>query len=210
MTMQETISVDSGERFASHPVRRRISKEKLMNGRRATLAPVGLAILFAAASLAQEVKINYDHGADFSRYKTFSWEKVQIANPVWAERIKGAIAADLTAKEGWRPVESGGDIAVVALEIDETHQTLNTYYDAFGGIWSWKGGYTDFTTTTDTYRVGSLVVDLFDAHTKKLVWRGSSSKTLSNKSDKNFKDLDKGVQKMFEHFPPTAKNKDQS
>jgi hypothetical protein len=94
--------------------------------------------------------------------------------------------------------------------MDETHQSLNTYYDAFGGMWSWKGGYTDFTTTVDTYQVGTLVVDLFDANTKKLVWRGSSSKSLSSKSDKNFKNLDKGVQKMFEHFPPAAKNKDQS
>ena len=207
--MQDTIPVDSGERMGSSPPRPRVSKNKPANGRSAIFAPAGIAILFAAASFAQEVKTDYDHGADFSRYKTFSWEKVQIANPVWADRIKAAIAADLN-KEGWRPVDSGGDIAVIALEIDETHQSLNTYYDAFGGTWSWKGGYTDFTTTIDTYQVGTLVVDLFDANTKKLVWRGSSSKSLSSKSDKNFKNLDKGVQKMFEHFPPTAKNKDQS
>ncbi len=180
---------------------------KCINVRRAIFAPVGIALLFAAASSAQEVKTNYDHGADFSRYKTFSWEKIQIADPASADRIKAAIAADLTAKAGWRPVESGGDIAVMALEIDETHQTLNTYYDAFGGIWSWKGGYTDFTTTIDTYQVGTLVVDLFDAKTKKLLWRGSSSKSLSNRSDKNFRNLDKGVQKMFERFPPAKQAK---
>jgi len=203
--MQETISVGCEERFTSHPLRQYVSKEKPMSGHGALFASVGIALLFGAASFAQEVKTEFDHGADFSRYKTFSWEKVQIANPAWADRIKGAIAADLTAKEGWRRVDSGGDIAVVALEMDETHQTLNTYYDAFGGTWTWKGGYTDFTTTIDTYQVGTLVVDLFDANTKKLVWRGSSSKSLSNKSDKNLKNLDNGVQKMFEHFPPAAK-----
>ena len=51
-------------------------------------------------------------------------------------------------------------------------------------------------------RSGTLVVDLFDANTKKLVWRGSSSDALSDKSDKNIKNLDKGVEKMFDHFPP--------
>ena len=61
------------------------------------------------------------------------------------------------------------------------------------------------TTTEDTYKVGTLVVDLFDAKTKKIIWRGSSSDTLSSKSDKNIKDLDKGVQKLFEHFPPSPK-----
>jgi hypothetical protein len=46
------------------------------------------------------------------------------------------------------------------------------------------------------------VVDLFDGKTKKLIWRGSSSDTLSNNSEKNIKNLDKAVHKMFQHFPP--------
>jgi hypothetical protein len=56
------------------------------------------------------------------------------------------------------------------------------------------------------YKVGTLVIDLFDARTKQLIWRGSASDTLADKSDKNIKNLDKGVQKMFEHFPPETKN----
>jgi hypothetical protein len=54
----------------------------------------------------------------------------------------------------------------------------------------------------DTYKVGTLVVDLFDAENRKLVWRAVSSDTLSDKSDKNIKNLNKGMQKMFRHFPP--------
>jgi len=60
------------------------------------------------------------------------------------------------------------------------------------------------TTTEDTYKVGTLVVDLFDPNSKKLIWRGSASDTLSNKSDKNIKNLDRSVLKMFNHFPPQA------
>ena len=60
------------------------------------------------------------------------------------------------------------------------------------------------TTTSDTYTVGTLVVDLFDAKTKNLVWRGVSSGMLSDKSDKNIKSLNRGVQKLFQHFPPDA------
>ena len=108
-------------------------------------------------------------------------------------------------------MESGGDMAIVAIEMTKNQQTLNTFYDGFGGGWGWRrgggfGGFGDATTTTDTYKVGTLVVDMFDAHTKKLVWRGSASDTLSDKSDKNIKNLDKGVQKMFDHFPPGQKN----
>jgi hypothetical protein len=116
------------------------------------------------------------------------------------------VNAALTAK-GWTQVESGGSVAIVAIETTQNQQTLNTFYDGFGGGWGWRrgGGFGDATTTVDTYKVGTLVVDLFDAHNKTLLWRGSSSDTFSNKSDKNIKNLDKGVQKMFEHFPPELK-----
>jgi hypothetical protein len=76
----------------------------------------------------------------------------------------------------------------------------------FGGGWRW-GGIGDATTTTETYRVGTLVIDLFDTNTKKLVWRGSASDTLSNKSEKNIDNLDKGVEKMFKKFPPEPPKK---
>ena len=74
-----------------------------------------------------------------------------------------------------------------------------------GAAGRWGGGFGNATTTVDTYKVGTLVVDLFDANTKKLIWRASSSDTLSDKSDKNIKTLDKNVEKMFEHFPPEVK-----
>jgi hypothetical protein len=110
----------------------------------------------------------------------------------------------LLAAKGWTQVDSGGDVSIVAMEITRNQQTLNTLYDGFGGGWRW-GGFGDVTTTTETYRVGTLVVDLFDAKTKNLIWRGSSSDTLSNNAEKNTKNLDKGVHKMFAHFPPEAK-----
>ena len=162
---------------------------------------IGAMFLLATASFAQQIKTDYDRGADFGQYKTYSWQNVQTQNPLWVDRIKEAVNAALTAK-GWSQVQSGGDIAIMAMEMTQDHQTLNTYYDGFGGGWRWGGGFGDATTTVDHYKVGTLVVDLFDANTKQLVWRGSSSDTLSDKSDKNIKARDKGVDKMFDHFPP--------
>jgi len=164
---------------------------------------IAMFFCFTAASVGQQVKTDYDHNTNFGQYKTYSWEKVQTRDPLLVDRIKDAVNGALTAK-GWTQVESGGDVSVVAMEITHNQQTLNTFYDGFGGGWRW-GGFGDATTTTETYQVGSLVVDLFDAKTKNLIWRGSSSDTLSNNADKNTKNLDKGVQKMFAHFPPEAK-----
>jgi hypothetical protein len=168
---------------------------------------IGIALLCATGSVAQQVKTDYDRSADFSQYKTYSWEKVHTQNPLWVDRIKSAVDSTLAAN-GWTRVESGGNVSIVAMEMTKDHQTLNTYYDDFGGGWGWRrgGGFGDgfgtSTTTEETYRVGTLVVDLFDAKTKKLIWRASASDTLSDKSDKNIKNLDKGVQKMFNRFPP--------
>ena len=113
--------------------------------------------------------------------------------------------ASLSAK-GWTEVPSGGDAAVVAIETTQNQQSLDTFYNGFGGGWRW-GGLGNATTTVETYKVGTLVVDIFDANNKKLIWRGSARDPLSNNSDKNIKELDKGVSKMFNHFPPGAGKK---
>jgi hypothetical protein len=178
----------------------------IMKIQKKVIVLIGLAFFLANASFARQVKTDYDRAANFSQYKTYSWEKVQTADPLWVDRIKAAVNATLAAK-GWTQVESGGDISIIAMEINRDHQILNTYYDDFGGGWRWRGfgGFGESTTTSDTYTVGTLVVDLFDAKTKNLVWRGVSSGMLSDKSDKNINNLNRGVQKMFQHFPPDAR-----
>ena len=105
---------------------------------RTILTSIGTLLLFAAVSPAQQVKTDYDRSANFSQYKTYSWQKVQTQDPLWVDRIKAAVNATLQAK-GLTPVESGGDIAIVALEMTRNQQTLNTFYDGFGGGWRWRG-----------------------------------------------------------------------
>src|ERR1700730_4887987 len=167
---------------------------------------IGLVLFLANASFAQQVKTDYDRAANFSQYKTFSWKKVQTPDPLWVDRIKAAVDAALAAK-GWTQVESGGDISIVAIEINRDQQTLNTFFDNVGGGFGRRGfgglgGFGESTTTPETYTVGTLVVDLFDAKTKNLVWRGVSSGMLYNKSNKNIKNVDGGWKGRFRPFLP--------
>ena len=104
---------------------------------RTIFASVGIVFLFASASFAQQVKTDYDRSANFSQYKTYSWEKVQTQDQLWVDRIKEAVNTTLAAK-GLTPVVSGGDIAIVAIEMTKDQQTLNTFYDGFGGGCSGK------------------------------------------------------------------------
>ena len=172
------------------------------------LVLMGMVLLFAGKLSAGQVKTDYDRKANFGQYKTYSWEQVKTKDPLDVDRIKSAVNAALAAK-GWTQVDSGGDVSVVAMEMTHTQQTLNTFYDGFGGGWGWRGfgGIGEATTTTETYKEGTLVVDLFDAKTKQLVWRGRSSDTLSNNSNKNIQNMDKDVVKMFKNFPPDSSKK---
>ena len=176
-----------------------------MKLQRFALVLMGIMLLFAGRLSAQDVKTDYDHNADFTQYKTYSWEHVQTKDPLFIERIKSAVNAALAAK-GWTQVDSGGGVSIIAIQTTQEQQTLNTFYDGFGGGWGWRrfggGGFGEATTTTDTYKVGTLVVDLYDTKTKQLLFRGTSSDTLSNNSNKNTENLDKGVEKMFKKFPP--------
>jgi hypothetical protein len=176
------------------------------------------ALLSICSLSAQQVKTDYDHSTNFSQYKTYSWVQVKTSNSLWDGRVKADVNSVLVAK-GLSEVPSGGDLAVVASRTSQDQQTLNTFYDGlggFGGGWGWRGfgrggfgggGFGESTTTTETYKVGTLIVDLFDGKTKSLLWRGSASEDLSGNSNNNIKNLDKETEKMFQHFPPNSGKK---
>jgi hypothetical protein len=163
---------------------------------------LSLAALIAGGAPAAKVVTDYSHSTDFSRFKTYSWLKVDAGDSLWEDRIMHAVDAQLAAR-GLTKVPQGGDLAVAALGAAHNEQTLYTFYDTFGGGWYWHGfGTGTAITTVENTPVGTLALDLFEGSTKKLVWRGTASDTLSHKPEKNEKKLVKAVGKMFEHFPP--------
>lgn len=162
-----------------------------------------LAFLFCAVTaFAVDVVTDYDHQANFERYHTYSWAKVETPNPLWDDRVKEAVDRALQEK-GWQKVPEGGDVSLVAVGLTHDKPTLQTFYDAMPG-WGWTG-FANATTTVEHYREGTLVLDMFDSQSKKLIWRGSATDLLSNKPEKNEKKLEGAVHKMFEHFPPQRK-----
>jgi hypothetical protein len=182
-------------------------KEAHMKPMRHTAICTLFVMALLGSAFAQKVQTDFDHQANFSQYKTYSWQEIKPANSLWDARIKNAVDAQLAAK-GWTQVPSGGDVAVVAIKTTQTQRTLQTFYDGMGGGWGWRrfggGGFGDATTTEQDYKEGTLVIDFYDAKTKQLIWRGSAQDTLSDKAAQNEKNLDKGVAKMFKAFPPSS------
>jgi hypothetical protein len=166
----------------------------------------GIFVLLACAlAMLASVKTDYSHSVDFAKYKTYSWIKVSVQDPLWEDRVMRSIDSQLTAK-GWTKTDTGGDASVAAYGSTKDEKTLQTWYDGFGGGWRWRGfGDGMATTTVENTPVGTLVVDIFDTPTQKLIWRGAGSDTLSGKLDKDEKKMDKAVAEMFKKFPPPAK-----
>ena len=59
------------------------------------------------------------------------------------------------------------------------------------------------TVTPQQNVIGTLIVDLDDAKTQSLVWRGIGQNTLSNNGSKNQQTVQKAVTKMFKQWPKT-------
>ena len=91
-----------------------------MKVQRTMFALVAMMFLFAGKSSAQQVKTDYDRSANFSHYKTYSWEHVKTQDPLYVDRIKNSVNAALTAR-GWTQVDSGGDVCIVANFLCERH-----------------------------------------------------------------------------------------
>jgi hypothetical protein len=166
---------------------------------------LGISLFSRAASLRAQVRTDYDHSATFATYKTYSWLIVQAGNSLWNDRLQQDVDAQLASK-GWTKTNSGSDAMVSVFRSTQNEQTLQTFYDGFGGGWRWRGfGGADglATTTTEVTKVGNVVVDIFDAKSQKLLWRGKDSDDLSSNADKNVQKLQKDINNMFKHFPPT-------
>ena len=106
------------------------------------------------------------------------------------------------AEKRWQKVASGGDVVVMAVGSTQNQKEYQTFYNGLGGGWGGGGWDTEAITTVQNYQVGTLVVDMYDASNKHLIWRGTSSDTLSGNVDTNEKNLDKAVGKMFKNLPP--------
>jgi hypothetical protein len=172
------------------------------------------ALVFAGtAAFAQDVKTDFDKDANFGGIKTFavkigtSWN-----NPISEKRITDEITETL-AEKGWKPVTESPDALVLLHGATEKQKNLNTFYSGMGGYGGygyrgWGGmGMGTATTTVSKYMVGTLVVDIFDAKSKALMFRGTASDEISDKPEKNIKKVEKASKKMFKDFPPGSKEK---
>ena len=175
--------------------------------RAARVIPVFVCVLFATSfAFASDVHVDYDHSANFSKYRTFMVLKnAETENPLMDDRIADFVRNQLVAK-GLEPMPAGADLNVIAKTSTVQKQILNTYYDGgWGPGWGWGWGWGSpgwATTYVDTYLEATTVVDLIDVTSEKVVWRGTAIGSISHKPEKAAKKFAKRIAEMFEEYPP--------
>jgi hypothetical protein len=170
-------------------------------------------ILVAIPATAQKVYVDYSPLADFDSYKTFAWgptpqASLQDNNPLNHSRIKHGIEYYLI-KGGMSENLEDPDLYVTYYGEAEENVSINTSLAGYGGYgygagWTWDpywGSSVGMTTTTPiVHEAGTLVIDLWDAKTKKIVWRGTMTATIPANPQKGAKKIENGLEKIVKKW----------
>ena len=106
----------------------------------------------------------------------------------------------------------GGDASISAIGSTHREQTLETFLTGAGsaeaGIIAVGGSSARprySIAIIEHTRVGTLHIDIFDAQTKKVIWHGVCTDTLTGNPEKNEKKLDKEIAEVFKKFQVRVK-----
>ena len=162
------------------------------------LLAVAWLLLLCSVASAQQVSVNYNHNPNFSQYHTYAWgsnNKNAIANSILAQVAQQDIE-EAMAQKGLQKVEESQNPDLILTASGGEHES--TSYNAWGmrGIGGGMGGI----SPQQNYET-TMVVSLYDLKQKELVWRGIAENTLSNNGNKNQKNVEKAVEKMFKQWP---------
>lgn len=170
--------------------------------RLATIAAAFVA--FGAVAFAQTVSFDFDRSADFRRFRTYAWaEGTVVAEPLIHQRLVNAVDAQLAAK-GLRQVQGGEppDVLVAYHAAFDRNLQVTGLASGWGGYR--YGGYRTGSARAEETLVGTLIVDIVDARTRTIVWRGSATRDIdvNARPDKRDENINKTAAKLFKHYPP--------
>jgi hypothetical protein len=173
----------------------------------------------STAALAQD-SFDVNRHANFSAIRTYAFKyappmapteakTTTYDSPIMQERTYAAIGAQLDAR-GLKRDDEHPDVYVVARR---SYYTETYYYGPYGWGWGpyapgWGYSYYGWGGWPDMYSQlrGTLTVDLQDAKTGALLWRGVENKHVHQTSKPSSRDsrVNEEVADMFKHFPTGA------
>jgi hypothetical protein len=180
---------------------------------------LSFAVLFLLTSMlsfteahAQKTSAGYDKSAKFSSYKTFMFSEVPGArNPFVNEMIVAALTRELTAR-GLTRVDANPDLRVSYLAAAgfDLHVGSVSFGVAINPVYA---GLVPHGSASWDVTTGTLVIDLLDNKTDRIVFRGTAKDVLQRAPSADpaadaklvSKPINKGIAKIFKKYPKAAK-----
>ena len=164
-------------------------------------------LLIGCSSL--EINYDYDQTADFNRYRSYKWldRTTTSENSLMDKRIRAA-ADYYLGQKGLQKLPDAPELLAahhVGAKDKVDVQSYGYGYGAGYGRYGRYGRYGGATNVSVTeYTEGTLIIDLIDAGTNQLVWRGTATDTVDpgKSPDEIEKKLDKVMEALFENYPP--------
>ncbi len=188
-----------------------------------------LVLLLPLAGCARVLQADnqyiYDTSIDFSKFRTFNWYSAEVPKPragagpqfnlLLDQRVREAIASELV-KQGLRPeVENPDLIVAYDLAVDTSQAPTDyTFPAGFGYGYSYWFGYRFRYITNglagyqpiQALPLGTLVIDIIDPDTNRLIWRGYSEAGI-NPTSQDMERINLAVADIMSQFPPSPINR---
>ena len=136
------------------------------------------------AGCAYGVKFHSDdtRGAATSSFFTFfALQGNSSGAPAVDRELKAEVEAALADRGMIATPPDEADAVVIVHAATTTTHSRDAFYQGWGG-WAWRVADAGGMSPSETYKTGTVVVDIFDAWTKQLVWHGSAPNALSGRS----------------------------
>lgn len=180
-----------------------------------------LAIIISSCS-SLKVTSDMDKTVDFSEISTFEYygwaeDSDKILTRFDKERIEEAFGEEFN-KRGLQIVKSGADVTVALYIVTEnkTKRSSNTTGTGmnggymgygyggrygYGPGWGYGNGMSTTTYSEYDYKVGTLVVSVFDTKKEVLIWTSVGKGTIEEDPKKREKSIPKSVKSIMEKYP---------
>ncbi|WP_266368840.1 DUF4136 domain-containing protein [Tellurirhabdus rosea] len=170
------------------------------------------------------VAVDYNKNVNFDKYKTYALMDSDVQagkNPLYysdlaTQNVENAVTTVLKEK-GLQESNRRPDLLIgYHFFVEKKTRTVQDPYPLYGpyygwGRWGYRGwaptwyGWGGPQTRTEQYNEGTVVVDLVDARTRRLVWRGSVEEAVTDPARITTK-LTKDVRKILERYPDREKS----
>ena len=171
------------------------------------LAPAAVLVGTLAGCATSTVSAHVERGVTFTNYVTYDWgppDNQPVGdprldnNPFFRDFLQGAIEKRLAAKGFERATSAAPDLLI------HYHAAVNQKVDVYSVDTANGYCYQDCQPRFVDYEQGTLMLDVVDARTNKVVWRGWSQDTMNGIIDNQArleKQVDEGVTKMMQLLP---------